>query len=241
MNILQRIPASKLQLMALITLAVYPLAIVAARVELWHFRNSFLLFVLAALIGFAVLVLSVLKMAKDTESKPRALVIAIVATALPLGMLGHSIFKSQNYPFIHDITTDTVNPPEFVAAAKDRSEGDHDVAYEGETIAALQKQGYPDLTGLQLPHNAQDTFTLARQAVTELGWQVLAENSSTMPYTIEAVDTSLLFGFKDDVVIRIQQMENGALVDVRSMSRLGQSDLGVNAQRIRSLFEQIGR
>lgn len=241
MNILQRIPASKLQLIALVALAIYPLAIAVARLDLWHFRNSFLLFVLAALIGFGVLVLSVLKMAKETESKARPLVIAMIATALPLAMLGNSILKSQNHPFIHDISTDTANPPEFVAAATDREEGDHSVVYEGETISVLQKQGYPDLAGLQLPHSAEDSFTLARKAVDELGWEVLAENAATKPYTIEAVDTSLLFGFKDDVVIRIKETENGTLVDVRSMSRVGKSDLGANAKRIRTFFEQIGR
>ncbi len=66
------------------------------------------------------------------------------------------------------------------------------------------------------------------------------QNNETLPFTIEAVDTSLLFGFKDDVVIRISShKEAGSLVDVRSMSRQGKSDLGVNAKRIQALLDQI--
>lgn len=241
MNLLQRLPAHKLQLAALITLVVYPLAILAARLEIWHFRNSFLLFIFAALIGFAVLVFSVLKLAKSAEGEAKPLVVALIATSMPLAFLGNSIFKAQNHPFIHDISTDTVNPPALVAATKDRVEGDHATEYEGEAIASLQKQGYPDLVGLKLALSPEDVFKMAKGIVQESGWALLAENSEELPFTLEAVDSTLLFGFKDDVVIRIQSADNGSLVDVRSMSRQGKSDLGVNAKRISMFFEQLSK
>lgn len=241
MSMLQRFSAPKLQWVALICLLIYPIAILAARLDIWHFRNSFLLFVIAALIGFGVLVVSVLKLAKSQEGDAKPLVVALIATAIPLGLLGNSIMKAQSHPFIHDISTDTQTPPEFVAAKADRAEGDHDVAYAGDAIASLQREGYPDLTSVTLSHSPQQVFELAKGLVQTNGWALLAENNQQLPYTLEAVDTSLMFGFKDDVVIRINEGENGSIVDVRSMSRQGKSDLGVNAKRIRAFLEQLSK
>ena len=240
MSLLKKVPAAKLQLIALILLAVYPIAVLAARLDIWHFRNSFLLFIVAAVVGFIVLVLSVLKMSQGDREDSKALVIAVLVTLVPILVLGSSVLKAKNAPFIHDISTDTVNPPELVAAAADRTAEDHPVAYEGSELAKLQMAGYPGLAALEVNQLPSLVFESALQQVTQAGWQVLAKNNETLPFTIEAVDTSLLFGFKDDVVIRISShKEAGSLVDVRSMSRQGKSDLGVNAKRIQALLDQI--
>lgn len=244
MSVLQKVPAMKLQFLALILLAVYPIAIAAARLEIWHFRNSFLLFIVAAIVGFVVLVLSVLKMSQGQKQDSKALVIAVVATLIPIAILGNSIVKAKSYPFIHDITTDVNMPPALVAAESDRVEGDHSVAYEGAELAALQQAGYPDLAPLTISDEPAEVFTQVKAVVLANGWDVLAENNTELPYTLEAVDTSLLFGFKDDVVVRIQPVTvSGSTVtskvDVRSMSRQGKSDLGVNAKRIQQLLNQL--
>jgi hypothetical protein len=244
MSLLQKVPAVKLQWLALVLLVVYPLAIAAARLEVWHFRNSFLLFIVAAIVGFVVLVLSVLKMSKGETQDSKALVIAVVATLVPIGILGNSIIDAKSYPFIHDISTDLVTPPALMAAKADRLEGDHSVAYEGPELAALQQAGYPDLNSLLVVDSPVAVFTKAKEVVTQNGWQILAENNTSLPYTLEAVDSSLLFGFKDDVVIRIKAVvqdgqASGSQVDIRSMSRQGKSDLGVNAKRILQLQNQM--
>ena len=106
MSALQKIPAIKLQWIALVLLAIYPIAIAAARLDIWHFRNSFLLFVVAAIAGFIVLVLSVLKMSRGDRQDSKALVISVVATLIPLISLGSNIVKAKDFPFIHDISTD---------------------------------------------------------------------------------------------------------------------------------------
>ncbi len=46
-------------------------------------------------------------------------------------------------------------------------------------------------------------------------------------------------GFKDDVVIRISSDADGTLVDLRSVSRVGVSDLGANAARIQDFLSQF--
>jgi uncharacterized protein (DUF1499 family) len=56
---------------------------------------------------------------------------------------------------------------------------------------------------------------------------------------IEATATTPWFGFKDDVVIRVAPDPAGSRVDVRSVSRVGQSDVGTNARRIRAYLARL--
>ncbi len=57
---------------------------------------------------------------------------------------------------------------------------------------------------------------------------------------IEATDTTWLFGFADDIVVRVAaDGAAGSRIDVRSKSRIGSSDLGVNAARIRRFLRQL--
>lgn len=245
---LNKIPANKLQWLAVILLVLYPLAILAARLEVMHFRNSFLIFIISALIGFAVLVLSIFKLSKGQDGESKALLVAIVCTAIPLGLLGSNIIKARTLPFIHDITTDIQNPPQFKAATTLRGAGDHPVEYDSSMNSQLQVAGYPDLTTLELNQPVESVVAQAQQIVHDMGWDVVATNTTQSPFTIEAVDTSALFGFKDDIVIRIEAFTTPeqnvdvpakTRVDVRSMSRVGKSDLGANAARIESFLDTL--
>lgn len=239
MSILQKVPARKLAVVGVITLALYPLAIMAARVEIWHFRNSFLVMILAALLGFAALVFALLKLSRSAKQDTKPLIITLVSTALPLFILGNSIMQAQGVPMIHDISTDTSNVPALIAAQSARVDGDHAVDYEGAELAAAQMQAYPHIKPLTLSMAPLDVLTKAKAIAVQNGWEILAVNDSELPYTLEAVDTSLLFAFKDDVVVRINQIENTTQVDMRSMSRLGKSDLGKNAQRIDAFLSEL--
>ena len=242
MSMLQRLPANKLKQVAAGALVVYPLATMAARFDLWHFRNSFLLFALATLIAFVVLVLSVLKLSKAQQGDSKPLVIAIVLSMVPLAVMGINIMKANQYPFIHDISTDTQNPPALAAAASLRTEEDHSVDYEGKAIADLQLAAYPDVRPMVLNQGPSEVVVKAKAAMLEKGWEIVAEQTDVLPYTLEAVDTTLLMGFKDDIVVRIQSHQSGqSIVDMRSKSRQGKSDLGQNAKRITGFFKQLHR
>ena len=70
-----------------------------------------------------------------------------------------------------------------------------------------------------------------------MGWEIVAANAEEG--RIEATDTTLWFGFKDDVVVRIQARDDESLLDVRSVSRVGKSDVGTNAQRIRAYLRKF--
>ena len=70
-----------------------------------------------------------------------------------------------------------------------------------------------------------------------MGWEIAAAVPQEL--RIEAIDTSLLFGFKDDVVIRVTSQADGSRVDVRSLSRVGGSDFGVNAKRVNNFMAKL--
>ncbi len=56
---------------------------------------------------------------------------------------------------------------------------------------------------------------------------------------IEATDTTFWFRFKDDVIVLISETPQGTLLNARSKSRVGGSDIGKNAARLRALFAEI--
>lgn len=146
--------------------------------------------------------------------------------------------KVQSLPRIHDITTDTENPPAFVAVLPLRGSASNSTQYPPETAAA-QKSAYPDIAPMLMKVPPDEAFVRTAKAAMAMGWQIV--ESSPKDYRIEATDTSLLFGFKDDIVIRVTPHADGSRIDVRSLSRVGKSDIGVNAERIRAFMKKLGK
>jgi uncharacterized protein (DUF1499 family) len=173
--------------------------------------------------------------------RPADRVHVLVGSALSLAVLlqmGGQFALAQSVPAIHDISTDVANPPEFEAIAPLRADAPNSMAYDAETLAPLMAQHYPDVTPLILQADPAAVFARAEAVVAELGWTLVASDPATG--RIEAYDTTALYGFIDDVVIRIgPEGPRGARVDVRSLSRVGQSDLGANAARIRAFLSAL--
>jgi uncharacterized protein (DUF1499 family) len=159
--------------------------------------------------------------------------ISLVVVAVPLAYLR----TAQGVPPIHDITTDTENPPLFEAILPLRADASDPAVYAGEEVAAQQRGAYPDIKPQTLPVPPDEAFERALVAAGEIGWEIVAAEKGEG--RIEATDTTFWFGFKDDVVIRIQPAEAGSRIDVRSTSRVGVGDLGVNAARIRRFLEEL--
>jgi uncharacterized protein (DUF1499 family) len=162
-----------------------------------------------------------------------ALVMGGVAAAFPLSMRA----IGQSVPPIHDITTDTANPPVFVAIAPLRADAPNGVDYKADENVEPTKQAYPDIQPLVTDVPRADMFKRAEAVARGMGWEIVATDPDTG--RIEATDTSLWFGFKDDIVIRIEAEGEGSRLDIRSMSRVGKSDLGKNAERIRKFFAAL--
>ena len=144
-------------------------------------------------------------------------------------------------PRIHEVSTDVDSPPPFQKlAAQRKTLGANSSDYQRKE-AALQAQAYPDIKPLPVNRPTEDTYSAVREAVKTLNWTIVAENPPANGRTglIEATDRSLIFGFTDDVVIRVAGAGKAARVDVRSSSRHGDHDLGRNAQRVRVLFSEV--
>ncbi|MEE4186242.1 MAG: DUF1499 domain-containing protein [Gammaproteobacteria bacterium] len=138
---------------------------------------------------------------------------------------------------IHDISTDTADPPAFVAVAELRGPNDNPAEYAGPETAAQQAAAYPDLQTLVLADPYSLVFATALEVAERMGWEIVASDANAG--RIEATATTPFVGFKDDVVIRIRDRSPQTLVDVRSKSRLGMGDMGVNAKRIRDYTGQL--
>ncbi|MBH0020070.1 DUF1499 domain-containing protein [Pseudoalteromonas arctica] len=162
-----------------------------------------------------------------------ALVFSVVAIAMPLNMMN----KAEGVPAIHDISTDLVNPPKFVAIAPLRANASNPVEYAGEETAVQQRKAYPELVTISFAQSKADLMTASEQAVKNLGFALVSANTATG--IVEATDTTTWFGFKDDVVIRIKDEGSQRFVDIRSKSRVGRSDLGKNAERIHSIINEL--
>ncbi|HDY91896.1 MAG TPA: DUF1499 domain-containing protein [Pseudoalteromonas sp.] len=185
--------------------------------------------------ALVLLIVQVLFMRKTLtlSSGVIALVFSVVAIAMPLNMMN----KAEGVPAIHDISTDLVNPPKFVAIAPLRANASNPVEYAGEEIAVQQRKAYPELATLSFAQSKADLMTASEQAVKNLGFAVVSANTATG--IVEATDTTTWFGFKDDVVIRIKDEGSQRFVDIRSKSRVGRSDLGKNAERIHSIINEL--
>ena len=192
----------------------------------------------AALAGLALCIVGLLlaKLATPPISVGRA-VAGLIISGLFAGYVIVQYNKVQSLPYIHDITTDTTNPPAFVALADARKAAPNGLDYEGAEIAEKQKQAYPDIAPM-LSHLAPpELFVKAEAAARAAGWDIAA--ADVQAGRIEATWTSLIYGFKDDMVIRVTPATGGSQLDMRSMSRMGSSDVGMNAKRIREFVARL--
>jgi uncharacterized protein (DUF1499 family) len=161
---------------------------------------------------------------------------AVAAIALVLGLGAFAVpwtlqRRARSVPPIHDITTDPQDPPRFVAVLARRAGAANPPEYGGAEIAAQQKRAYPDIVSIVLPEPPDRAFDRAVAAARSLGWEIVA--TEPKEGRLEATDTTRWFGFKDDIVVRVRPDPAGSRIDVRSESRVGRSDVGTNAARIR--------
>ena len=190
---------------------------------------------LLALLALLQLFYAIFK--KKTElRKPAfaAILLGITPLLVSLAMVGVSGFRA---PMIHDITTDMEDPPQFGILASVRTANENSLDYAGDEVANQQKDFYPTVKALRTSMSSDDAFRLAQQTARDMGWQMAVEDKASG--MIEASDKSMIFGFVDDVVIRVKGEAGGSRIDLRSVSRVGKSDLGVNAERINKFCEMF--
>lgn len=204
--------------------------------------------VVVALLGlvFSLIVL-LLYRKKGTRIRDLTLM-GLICSVAYLGFIGYWVNIAMGVPQIHDITTNLDNPPQF-QVLKLRPDDFADIPGRGEPKYAgmdamerwkvLHREAYGDLKTVTVKMPVDQAVTLAEKLARERGWKVALARPEEG--RVEAVDTVSLFRFQDDVVIRIQPGPGGLTseVDVRSVSRVGRSDLGVNANRIRNFLKDL--
>lgn len=209
----------------------------------WHFRTGFTLLTYGAYGGIGAAALALLSGIRVLRThstagivlSAAALLFGVTVIAVPLSWR----LQARQLPMIHDITTDTVNPPQFIDVLPRRSGAPNPADYGGPDIARQQITAYPDLRTEVLDIPQPRAFKRALAAARALGWQIVASDPATG--RIEASDTTFWFGFVDDIVIRVAGADGRSLIDVRSVSRVGKSDVGTNARRIRNYLHQLRR
>lgn len=150
--------------------------------------------------------------------------------SLPVVGLGAGFeIAARTTPPINDISTDTEEPPVFWFTATPSD-------YPAQN-AGPQRAAYPDVRPLDLTLPVDEAFAAALALVEERGWEVLSADPAESQ--IEAIATSRLFGFEDEVVIRVTETDAGTRIDMRSRSRLGQIDRGANARRIEAFLSDL--
>lgn len=182
----------------------------------------------------------------------RGVWLSLLALAIPAAGIGYGMYvrsQAQGIPPIHDITTDMMDPPAFsesVVQARAAVPGVNSLDLsekrtgDGRAFTELQQEAYGDLnsipTGLTPGRAFDEALALVRE---QRGWRL--GHTDRDAGVIEASYESFWYGFVDDIAVRIRPDGSGARIDMRSVSRVGRSDLGANAARMRPYLEELRR
>src|SRR5690554_6575285 len=147
-----------------------------------------------------------------------------------LGVMAFWLHAGLTHPAINDIVTDPAQPVTFrgMPAA---------VPYPVAAFESRQRESYPQVRPLLLEVTPQRAYEQALNLVRARGWTVVLEDAEGL--RVEATVRSLIFRFTDEVAVQVSAVDVGARVDMRSRSRVGRSDLGVNVKRIQALLSDI--
>jgi uncharacterized protein (DUF1499 family) len=209
----------------------------------WHFTVGFEILSFAVLGGIASSTISVVGViAGLRKGLWKRITLSMISLAIGLITFGVPLswyLAAKHLPKIHDITTDTKNPPLFMALLALRKNAPNPPEYGGKEVALKQHEAYPDIKPLFLRIPPDRAFDRALSVCRRMGWDIVSANKGEL--RIEATDTTFWFGFKDDIVVRITPVDEGSRIDVRSLSRVGLSDVGTNDRRILKFLRELAK
>ena len=219
--------------LSLATVLVFVFSGYGYRWDFWSLGMAFSLLTYSAYAAIAVFIVSLITLwfkRKSGTATLTYLAVSLLLTGVAVTTALYWQQRARSVPAIHDITTDLENPPEFYAIKRLRADAPNPAEYAGPETAELQNEAYPGIKPVVISDSLQNVMDEAVKVVKSRDWKIVAVNREVG--RIEATETLPWFGFKDDIVIRFTQLSGGTLVDVRSKSRIGRSDVGVNAKRI---------
>lgn len=243
----------------------FMVAALGVKFGLWSWQTGLMKMIIqlgAPLIGLTLL-LGLVATAVTVFRKPRTgwqmALVGLLVPVLALAYVAQVQSRSARIPPIHDISTDIVDPPVFSPAvmAARQAAGANPVnamdtpmgslpAYKAPSFAALAAktlgqvghEAYPAVRSLALPTSPDRVAAAAEAEAKAQGWTLTTSNPGGG--IIEATAETFWFGFKDDVAIRVRPgASGGSVVDVRSTSRVGLSDIGANAARIEAFLASL--
>lgn len=229
--------AFSLALLAVLLIVAAPLGY---RYGLWDHTTALLRVtpagVIFALIAFILALIGMVRTRPSTRLTGglKAFIALLVGGAI-VGFFAYQAYLGKTYPY-HDVTTDMLNPPslQLVENADGRL---NSVVYD-RRLSEQQIKHYPFIQPLVVTGTVADVQAIAIDLVKQSGWQLVADGVNDR--TIIASETSALYEFTDDVAIRFTDLNNGRVqVDMRSNSRVGESDLRKNAERIQAFLNEL--
>jgi len=248
--------AARLSLLALALsvggLAAALVAAIGSGADAWNFRFGFAIlryaFYAAIAGGLLAIVAFVIGQRRGMRTRPTSLIAFLVAAAFAAYLTSH-IVTARKVPAIHDSATDLVDVPQF-QTLRVRADNLENVPDDGRAELAaldpesrwkaLHRAAYGDLAGLRLLLSVSDSVKRAEALAGKRGWKIVRVDRQAG--IVEATATTFFFRFKDDVVVRVRPdpgRAGGSIVDMRSISRVGGSDVGVNAARIRAFLADL--
>ena len=227
---------------ALIAVLMLLLGALGSRFGLWSFFVGFYFLFAGIVVALICAVWGIAALVFSRGAGPikfRApFVYGAMLSSLVLATMFVQFLDSISLTAINDISTDSVDPPEFDRLIAVRGTTSNDLTY---TDAERQQQAmaYPEIKTMHTRRDLSESFDRVLVVAKTLGWEIV--NSDRRSGIVESTATTFWFGFKDDVVIRIREENGGTLIDLRSVSRVGMSDLGANAERIARFLAEFGR
>jgi uncharacterized protein (DUF1499 family) len=213
-----------------------------ARLGLWQpitgfgFYRTYLNPLGAVIAGIGLLALIIHLIRREKAGAFAGGIATLIGAACLAPLVAGIINPTPRAPPIHDISTDTANPPAFEVLDETRAGANNTLAYGGPEVATAQALAYPDIAPLATDLPADAAFQRALAVAQDMGWEIVTTDAPR--HRFEATARTSVFYFADDVVVVVTPQEGGSRVDMRGVSRVGRSDQGVNAARIRA-FQQL--
>jgi uncharacterized protein (DUF1499 family) len=230
--------AHRVKSTAIALLLLMPIAALGTRLGVWPYTTGLLLLLLSFAGSLLIQIINAIWLWRKPVPETKSALRWASLFALPALLIFAAILRGSpgNDALIHNISTDPSNPPRFIDPLALRGADSNPVAYTAE-IAAIQARAFPELAPIITELPPAQAFQQALTTARAMGWQIYTQQ--TEQGHIEATDSSFWFGFKDDIVIRIKPHSSGSQLDLHSVSRVGQGDLGANAKRIMRFSERF--
>ncbi len=232
--------------LSVFALAVAAVAVAATRFQIVDVPAGLAVFGSAILLACLALLLAGAAAVVIWRTGRRGVAPALGGVVLALTLLaapGYLAVQSLRLPVLNDISTDILDPPQFsLSRLATEARGGRNPRARPASERQAQRAAYPGVQPILLELEGEEAFQLVLKAVQALGWKII-ESSKPGGRAglghIDAVARTLVMGFPDDITIRIQPLAGQTKIDVRSVSRYGRNDFGVNARRIERFAEEL--